>query len=218
MGYHIKICCIRSHDEADLAIAAGASALGLVSQMPSGPGVIDDDTAAELAAHAAGRAQTFLLTSLTTADRIIEQQQRVGATTLQLVDHVPHDDLRRLRDGLPSTRLVQVIHVLDDSAVDEAVAAAPLVDAILLDSGNPRLAIKQLGGTGRAHNWAISRRIVAAVPCPVWLAGGLRAGNVADALNVVRPYGVDICSGVRLAGNLDPALLAEFVASVRAAS
>jgi phosphoribosylanthranilate isomerase len=112
-----------------------------------------------------------------------------------------------------------VVHVRGPESVDEAVAVAPWVDAILLDSGDPTAAIQELGGTGRVHDWAISRRIrdaVAALDRPLFLAGGLRAENVGRALATVDPYGLDLCSHVRRDGRLDAERLAAFVAAVRA--
>lgn len=219
----VKICCIASVDEARLAQQHGAAALGLVSQMPSGPGVVADDTIATVAAACRGSGlKTFLLTARTSAAAIAEQHARAGTTTLQLVDHVPHSELRALRRLCPGVELVQVIHVLGEVSVAEAMAVAPLVDAVLLDSGNPQRAVKELGGTGRTHDWSLSRRIRDAVhPLPVWLAGGLRAHNVAEAIARVRPHGLDLCTGVRSPSGarsaLDVSLLASFMAAVRAA-
>ena len=145
------------------------------------------------------------------------RSRRCRPTTLQLVDHLPFDELARLRDALPAVRLVQVIHVTGEASVDDAVAVAPRVDAILLDSGNPALAVKQLGGTGRTHNWAISGRIreaVAALGRPLYLAGGLNAGNVAEAVAAVQPWGLDVCSSVRQAGRLDTVRLNAFFAAL----
>jgi len=210
----IKICCIASLDEAQMAIAAGASALGLVSAMPSGPGVIADELIARIAARVPPTIDTFLLTSRQRADTIVEQHRFCRTTTLQLVDHVPHDELKRLREALPGIRLVQVIHVTGAASIAEAVAVAPLVDAVLLDSGNPALQVKELGGTGRTHDWSLSRRIREAIGVPLFLAGGLRPANVADAIAAVQPFGLDICSGVRSDGRLDAAKLAAFVSTV----
>ena len=211
----LKICCIATIAEAELAIRHGAHAVGLVSAMPSGPGPIPDATIGEIARAVAGRVRTFLLTSRVAAEPIAEQVRAAGVTTVQLVDHVPHDELRRLRRALPGIGLVQVIHVIGPESADEARAAAPLVDALLLDSGDPRKAVKELGGTGRVHDWATSRRIVETAGRPVWLAGGLKAENVAQAMEAVGPHGLDICSGVRLEGRLDEERLARYVAAVR---
>lgn len=216
----VKICCIADVAEARLAVQAGAAVLGLVSAMPSGPGVISDEVAAEVAATVEPPTETFLLTSLTRAEAIAEQHHRVRSTALQLVDAVASEELRALRRLCPGVKLVQVIHVLGEASIDEALAAAPLVDALLLDSGNPTLAVKQLGGTGRVHDWATSRRLRDALrashtPRPLFLAGGLRAGNVAEAIATVQPDGLDLCSSVRSGGRLDAGLLRDFIAAVR---
>jgi phosphoribosylanthranilate isomerase len=214
---HIKVCCIATPSEAQRAVAAGASAIGLVSAMPSGPGVIDEALIAHIAGKVPLPAQTFLLTAHQRAEAIAAQHARCGTTTIQLVDAVAPEELRQLREALPSVALVQVIHVVNEASVDEAMAAAAWVDALLLDSGNPNAAVKELGGTGRTHNWDLSRRIVEASPVPVWLAGGLNPGNAAQAIRAVRPYGLDICSGLRTDGALDDAKLHAFVQAVRAA-
>jgi phosphoribosylanthranilate isomerase len=215
----VKICCIASVEEARLAVQAGAAVLGLVSTMPSGPGVIADATIAAVAAATPPPTETFLLTALTEADAIAALHAQTRTTALQLVDHVPHAQLRRLRALCPATKLVQVIHVTGDAALAEAGAAAPFVDALLLDSGNPNLAVKELGGTGRVHDWATSRRIRDAVfPLPLFLAGGLRADNVGAAIRTVQPFGLDLCSSVRSAGRLDAAKLQTFMAAVAAAA
>jgi phosphoribosylanthranilate isomerase len=213
----IKICCIQSEGEARLAIAHGADALGLVGTMPSGPGPIDDELIARVAAEVPPPVATFLLTSETEADAIIAHARRCRTNTLQLVDRVADQVYPRLRQALPGVKLVQVIHVAGDEAVAEAIAAAEHADALLLDSGEPHAAIKVLGGTGRVHDWAVSRRIVEAVDCPVFLAGGLRAHNVDAAIAAVRPFGVDVCTGVRRADySLDAEKLEAFVAAVAA--
>jgi phosphoribosylanthranilate isomerase len=211
----VKVCCISSFAEAGMAVDAGAHALGLVSAMPSGPGVIEDDEIAAIAARVAAPVETFLLTSRQDAASIIEQHAVCRTTTLQLVDHVAHDELRRIRRTLPGIRLVQVIHVSGPESVEEANAVAPLVDAILLDSGNQALEIRELGGTGRIHDWALSRRIRETVDVPLYLAGGLNSDNVAGAIRQVQPYGVDLCSGIRSEGRLDRDKLLDFFAAVR---
>lgn len=207
----IKICCIRDAAEAALAIGQGVDALGLVSAMPSGPGVIEETAIAAIAANVPPPVATFLLTSLTDADAIIEQQRRCRCNTVQLVDAVPSGTHARLRAALPGIALVQVIHVVDAASVEEAVAVAPEVDALLLDSGNPSLAVKELGGTGRVHDWSLSRAIVERSGKPVFLAGGLRPDNVAEAVRTVKPFGLDLCNGVRRDGRLDADKLAAFI-------
>lgn len=211
----VKICCISSPAEAQLAIRYGAAALGLVGPMPSGPGVITDDAIAVIAKAVPPPIATFLLTSETTTTRIIAHQRRVNTNTIQLVDALTDGAYADIRVALPGIRLVQVIHVIDERSVDEALQIAPHVDALLLDSGNPNLAVKELGGTGRVHNWAISRQIREQSPVPIFLAGGLRPDNVRQAIDAVEPFGLDLCSGVRTQGQLDEAKLANFMKNVQ---
>lgn len=209
-----KICCIASVAEARLAIACGASAIGLVSDMPSGPGVIDEGAIAEIAATIPPGVGSFLLTSLLEVEAIVAQQRRCRVNTIQLCDRPQPGTCAELRRALPGIALVQAVHVTGEGAVAEALETAPHVDAILLDSGDPSRPVKELGGTGRAHDWRISRRIRAAVTVPVFLAGGLRPQNVAEAIRVVEPFAVDVCSGVRTDGRLNEAKLRAFAAAV----
>lgn len=210
----VKICCIQSIEEAELAIKYGASAIGLVSEMPSGPGVISEDLIKKIAAAVPSTIHTFLLTSKLDADSIIEQHRKCKTTTLQIVDRVKTNVLIKLKQELPAIRLVQVLHVNGEESITEAKNAAQFIDALLLDSGNQKLAVKELGGTGRTHDWTISRKIRDAVPVPVYLAGGINAKNVLDAVKEVEPFGIDLCSGVRENGKLNEERLEEFFSVV----
>jgi phosphoribosylanthranilate isomerase len=211
----VKICCIGSVDEAALAIKCGASALGLVSSMPSGPGVIDDELIAEIAATVPPPIGTFLLTSRQRVAGIIEQQRFCRTNTIQICDHLTQGTHRDLKDALPGISVIQVIHVTGPESVEEAARAAPHVDAILLDSGNQKLAVKQLGGTGRTHDWTLSRAIRERIGIPLFLAGGLTPENAGQAIEEVGPFGLDVCSGVRSDGKLDTTKLKRFFAAVR---
>ncbi|MBP1682614.1 MAG: phosphoribosylanthranilate isomerase [Ignavibacteriaceae bacterium] len=211
----VKICCISSIEEAKLAIKYGASALGLVSEMPSGPGVIDDELITEIVSKVPPPIATFLLTSKQNADDILLQHSKTLTNTLQLVDHLPQSELIKLKKKLPEVKLVQVIHVIDEESVSEALNVEKFVDALLLDSGNPKLKVKELGGTGRTHNWEISRSIIESVNIPVFLAGGLNIENVDNAINTVQPFGLDLCSGVRTNGLLDEEKLKAFMKKVQ---
>ena len=214
MRVRVKICCVASPAEARLAWSVGADVLGLVSEMPSGPGPIGEDEIADIVATVPPGVTTMLLTSRRDGAGIVAQLRRTRSAAVQLVDAVPTVTYKVLRDLAPTVRIVQVVHVTDAMALDEALAVAPHVDALLLDSGNPSLRVKELGGTGRVHDWRVSARIRAASPVPVWLAGGLSAANVAEAVQQVRPFGVDVCSGVRTVGQLDEEKLRAFVAAV----
>ncbi len=197
-----------------MAIEAGASAIGLVSEMPSGPGVIDETVIASVAKRTPVGVAAVLLTSQVSAIGLIDQQHRCRADVLQLCGLVSHEDLRRVRDALPGVRLMHVIHVGGEASIGEAVGMTPYVDAILLDTGSRAGPVRELGGTGRTHDWSISRRIVASTNRPVFLAGGLNPVNVGEAIATVKPYGVDICNGVRSNGHLDPVKLGAFMQAV----
>jgi phosphoribosylanthranilate isomerase len=200
----VKICCISSIEEARIAIEHGASALGLVGHMPSGPGVIDDELIGQVAKSVRPPISTFLLTSETKPQDIIAHYKRVYTTTIQIVDELEKREYEILRKELPGVKLVQVIHVIDDTSVNEAIEISQFVDAILLDSGNPNLSVKELGGTGRIHNWAVSSEIRKSISIPLFLAGGLNKDNVKLAIEAVQPFGLDLCSSVRTDGKLDP--------------
>jgi len=210
MQPRIKICCIRSIGEAWTAIGFGASAIGLVAKMPSGPGPIPDELIRQIAATVPPPIATFMLTSETTVKAIIEHHERTLTNTIQIVDNLAEGTYPELKGTLPSVKIVQVIHVIDEKSVDLAIRISADVDALLLDSGNPNLAIKQLGGTGRVHDWKLSRKIRDNSKCPVFLAGGLKPENVRQAIEEVEPFGIDVCSGVRTDGILDRQKLADF--------
>ncbi len=211
----VKICCIISVEEAALAVECGASALGLVSHMPSGPGVISDELIAEIAATVPPSIGTFLLTSRQSVADIVEQQRFCRTNTIQICDHLTDGTHRDLKDALPGISVVQVIHVTGPESIKEAERIAPHVDAILLDSGNQKLAVKELGGTGRTHDWTLSRTIRERIRVPLFLAGGLTPDNVGQAIDGVGPFALDVCSGVRTDGKLDATKLQRFFVAVR---
>lgn len=211
----VKICCISSIAEASMALQNGADAIGLVGKMPSGPGPIEDELIRSIAITIPPPIATFLLTSETSAEQIIAHHKRTFTNTIQLVDALQEKEYAIIRAAIPAIKLVQVIHVIDEGSVDEAIKVSKHVDAILLDSGNPKLTIKELGGTGRVHDWKLSRKIKESIQIPLFLAGGLNAANVMQAIDEVNPYGVDVCSGVRTNGLLDENKLKDFFAGVR---
>ena len=214
MKTRVKICCISSLEEAKLAIESGVSAIGLVAKMPSGPGPIPDGLIREIALKVPPPIATFLLTSETSADEIIKHHHRTNTNTIQIVDLLSEGTYSELKAALPSVRIVQVIHVIDENSVDLAIRISGEVDALLLDSGNPNLIIKELGGTGRVHDWKLSRQIRERSKCPVFLAGGLNPENVRQAIEAVQPFAVDVCSGVRTNGKLDRQKLKSFIEKV----
>ena len=210
----VKICCISSIEEAKLAVAYGAAAIGLVGRMPSGPGIITDELIHAIAKTVPPPIQTFLLTSETTTDNIIEHHKKVNTTTIQIVDALSGREYHKIREAIPNVQLVQVIHVLDEGSIKEAIEISEFVDAILLDSGNPNLPTKVLGGTGKTHNWDLSKKIREEISLPVFLAGGINKDNIKKAIEHVQPYGIDLCSSVRTNGQLDESKLEELFKAI----
>ncbi len=194
-----------------MALSAGASWLGLVSEMPSGPGVIPLEKIVEIVASLPPETRSVLLTSKLSCDEVLAQHSVAKTWGIQLVDKLSEPELKKLRKSLPNTRLIQVIHVRDKTSISEAGYYDDLVDIILLDSGNPEAKTKTLGGTGETHDWQISRDICALSSLPVMLAGGLTPENIKEARTMVEPSGFDLCSGVRTAGKLDEVKLKKFM-------
>jgi phosphoribosylanthranilate isomerase len=211
----VKICCNKSVEEAWLAINYGASAIGLVSDMPSGPGVITEDSIREIAAAVPPGISTFLLTCKQDAAAIIAQQRYCRTNTIQICDRLENESYQELRAAMPGIALVQVVHVTGEESVTEALNVAPYVDAILLDSGNQSLPVKELGGTGRTHDWRLSRKIRERAEAPIFLAGGIKPENVREAVSQVGPFAIDICTGVRTNGKLDEKKLSALFRELR---
>jgi len=210
----VKICCISSIEEASLAIAHGAAAIGLVGRMPSGPGIITDELIHSIAKTVPPPIDSFLLTSETTAEKVIEHHKKVNTTTIQIVDALTDRQYYKIREAIPYVKLVQVIHVLDENSIKEAIEISEFVDAILLDSGNPNLSTKVLGGTGKTHNWDLSKKIRENISIPTYLAGGINKDNIRMAIDHVQPYGIDLCSSVRTNGQLDERKLEELFKAI----
>jgi len=211
----IKICCISSITEAKLAIKYGADALGFVSAMPSGAGVIDEEFIPQIVSTVPPPTATFLLTCRVKADEIISQILRCKTNTVQLVDSVKREVYHKIHEELPWIKIVQVIHINNKDSIKEAELISPYVNALLLDSGNQSLPVKELGGTGRVHDWSISKTICEIIDKRIFLAGGLNFDNVQEAIRSVRPFGVDLCSGLRTNGGLDEEKLKQFILCVK---
>ncbi|MCI5046269.1 MAG: phosphoribosylanthranilate isomerase [Aquisalinus sp.] len=212
----IKICCISSEEEVNLAVSYGADILGFVADQPSGPGILDDDTIRRLVATVPPGVSCFLLTSRTKAQEIAEHVHYCGTDCVQIVQHIDPAEHEQLNQLLPpAVRRIQVIHVEDRSSIDLIETYTPYVDAFLLDSGRPNAAIAEFGGTGRTHDWDISADFVRATDKPVFLAGGLKSDNVRTAIDRVQPFGLDLCSGVRTNDVLDAQKLRAFMSAAR---
>lgn len=212
-----KICCIRSVEEARIAIEAGADAIGFVGIHPPSPRTIDDELIAEITHEVPHSVATVLLTTATTAEAISRQLRRTAATSVQLSAQLEVEELSQLASMEPNVRRIKVVHVEGPEAIQAIEKYSDTVDVFLLDSGSPNATVPEYGGTGRQHDWMISAEFVKISPLPVFLAGGLNSQNVANAIRQVRPAGVDLCSGVRTGDKLDAGKLTAFMNAIKTA-
>ena len=209
----IKICCISSDTELAIAVRAGADLLGFVAPPLGGLGVIPQPLIAELIRAVPPGCTAVLLTGLTEREDIAAQVRECRPSALQLVRATTPETREGLREEFPGLRLMQVVHVHGEQAIEDALAAQVGSDGLILDSAVLGGETEQLGATGLTHDWSVSARIVAAVSIPVYLAGGLSAANVGAARHTVDPFGLDLCSSVRTDGQLDEGKVQAFVAS-----
>ena len=117
----VKICCISSTEEAKMAIQFGASAFGLVSNMPSGPGVRSDDEILKITKSVPPAISTFMLTSETSAGEMIQHHKRTLTNTIQIVDELKVGTYEMIRHSLQAIKIVQVIYVIDEKTVEDAI-------------------------------------------------------------------------------------------------
>ena len=223
MRTRVKICDVASPAEVRAAAHAGADAVGVLGPMPPGE---DAKTAAPIETDAARASfgatppgvQAWLVTSETHANGILQHLHWVNAAVVQIARPIDPGEHALVRGAAPWVKIVQVVRMQDEAALELAKGYARTADAILLDSGRPDATIADLDAAPRVHDWAPCRQIVSMVDKPVYLAGGLNEANVGDAIEAVRPFGVDLSGGVRTMGKLDARKLSAFFAAVRVAS
>jgi phosphoribosylanthranilate isomerase len=211
----VKICGITNLEDAKIAITYGADALGfLVGIRHRAEDAITPEDARRIIINLAPFTSTVLVTHLLKADEIKSLFQQVCATTIQLQDEIPLEEIKVLRKELPNVRLIKAVHVTGPEAVQKALSYEGSVDAITLDS--IKREEDRIGGTGLIHDWRISRQVRDSCKLPIILAGGLTPSNVEEAIRTVRPYAVDVNSGVedpkdRLSGKKNPELVRLFI-------
>ena len=195
--FKVKICGIKRVEDANLAIEAGADALGfLVGQTHTSADFISPLTAKTIAASLPPGATPVLVTHLTDPDDVLNLAALVGMNTVQLHGEIWPEDVARLRRAAPNLTFLKAFHVTDEASLGYGDEFVGLVDGFVLDTVNSRTG--QIGGTGQTHDWRLSRRIVERHPSiPVILAGGLHPENVAEAIAAVGAFGVDVNSGTK---------------------
>lgn len=192
----VKICAIKRPEDAIMAAAAGADAIGmLVGQKHASQDFIDEQAAKEIAAILTPFCSSVMVTHLTDVAEIVRLVRAIGVATLQLHGDSTVEEIGQIKRELPHIKVVKTLHVVDKWSVETGRQYLDIADAILLDTTRP--STDQVGGTGLTHDWSISQAIVRAYNKPVILAGGLNPDNVRDAISKVRPFGVDVNSGVK---------------------
>jgi phosphoribosylanthranilate isomerase len=222
MRTRVKICAVASPAEARAAAHAGADAVGIAGPMPPSAETrsaapIETDTARAVFATAPPGVQAWLVTAETHANGVLQHLAFLNAAVVQITRRIDPGDHALIRGAAPWVRIVQVVRMQDEAALELAKGYARTADALLLDSGKPDATIADIDAPPRAHDWSACRQIVSMVDKPVYLAGGLNEANVGEAIQAVRPFGVDLTGGVRTMGKLDARKLSAFFAAVRMA-
>ena len=205
----VKICGNRTIEEAFMAVRAGADAVGLiVGTRYKTEDELDAHTASEILTALPPYISAVLVTHLISADEVMEIHQRVPTAVIQLQNDIILREITKIKKRLPHVKLIKAIHVENMSAIEIAKSFASYVDALLVDSRTE----DRIGGTGMTHDWGISSKIVLQINKPVILAGGLNPSNALEAIRQVRPFGVDVNSGVEFEdGKKDPKKINDFV-------
>lgn len=192
----VKICGIKRIEDALKAVEYGADAIGLlVGQAHASKDFIDKKKAKEIVDGIPPFISTVMVTHMVDVKLIIEFAKYIGVSTLQLHGDSTASHIKIIKKELVNVKIIKSIHVIDKSSIEKEKEYLGFADAILLDSINK--ATDQIGGTGLIHDWNISKEIVEKCPIPVILAGGLNSDNIEEAVDKVRPYGIDVNSGVK---------------------
>lgn len=189
----VKICGITNIKDALLAAELGADFLGFIVEISESEDSLSKDEAKNLIRQLPLEVIPVMVTYLNNAEEIVKVASYVIAGAVQLHSNISLPEIGKIRKALPKIKIIKAIHVIDEKVVSEAVKFSDYVDYILLDSK----AKGKIGGTGKTHDWSISRKIILKCKKPVLLAGGLNPENVLDAVRKIKPFGVDVNSGVK---------------------
>lgn len=193
----IKICGIRNDSDLKAALSASPDAVGfLVGQVHPSPDFILACTARRLAKSLPPFVQPWLVTHLSKPDEVLDLADAAAIHNIQLHGESTPEEVSAIRDKLPPcARLVRAVHPEPQDAFYQYAEFVPFIDAFLIDTLDPKTG--RIDGTGLTGNWIRAARFVQESPLPVILAGGLTPANVARAVERVRPYAVDVNSGVK---------------------
>lgn len=212
----VKICGVRTVEDALGCAAAGADAIGVLVNVKVSPRRITVERARDIARRLPPFVTPVIVMMPSSHDEVIDAALRVRPGAIQLHGNEPPEMLFRIKQALPGIRIIKTIHVGSGNEIQTALSYEGAADGLLLDTSSPAK-----GGSGVTHDWEISRGIVSSVKMPVILAGGLSPSNVEDAIRTVKPFAVDVSSGVEPRGqrtrSKDIGLVRDFIARARSA-
>ncbi len=206
----IKICGIRSIEDVMMAIHYGADEIGfLIGQEHPSDDFIETEVAEFFVSEFGDKSVFRIVTHYSDADKILDLVYRTGIKNVQLSGKITVDLMHILLNERPDLDVRSVVH-MNDAIPETENEIIKLSDSIILDTFNPETG--QVGGTGLTHDWKLSAEFIRKCQRPVWLAGGLKPGNVAEAIRITRPYGVDVNSGVKNdSGKKDEKKIKDFI-------
>jgi phosphoribosylanthranilate isomerase len=208
----IKICGVRTVEDAMKCVDSGADAVGML--LAPSPRRIPAEQARDIVESLPPFVTPVIVMMPSAAEEAIEAARAISPGALQLQGDEPPEMLVKIKRALPGVRLIKAVHVGGGDELVKARLYENVADAILLDTVSP-----ERGGSGQTHDWSVSKKVVASIKKPVVLAGGLTPYNVAGAIKAVRPYAVDVASGVEAEGRIkDMALINTFIRNAREAS
>lgn len=209
----VKICGLTSLRDLQWAVEAGADAVGFVVGVPESPRNISLDDARRLIDATPVFVDPVVVTVYEDLKQLKKIRRILNPRIIQIHGSIcMHDEIRKI---FSDAQIIRALHAKNDEIVKFAVETSERFDALLLDSYAPG----KLGGTGKTHDWTLSRRVRDAVyPKPFILAGGLNPKNVKKAICTVRPFAVDVSSGVESSpGVKDSEKIFEFVKKAKEA-
>jgi phosphoribosylanthranilate isomerase len=188
----VKICGITNTEDARLVLESGADMLGMIVDVPiASPRKIPLDTAVEIAHALSGEIDLVAVLMPHRVQEVEHIVRQLKPFAVQLHGFESNAFLHAVRDAVPGVKVIKTVHVDETGTIHGGLPESDYLDFLLLDTVS-----HQIGGTGKTHNWATSARLVEQSTVPVLLSGGLSSSNVCDAIRAVKPYGVDVASGV----------------------
>lgn len=193
MSIRVKICGNRTLSDALISCHSGADAIGLIHGVNY---LTEDEVSLTNASQILKKVPVFvdvvLVTHFVLANQILDIYEQIPTSSIQLQDNISEKEINIIKDKLVYVKLIKAVHVTGSDSIKMAQDYSNFFDAILLDTKIG----SRIGGTGKTHDWRISREIVQSIKRDVILAGGLTIENVEQAIKYVNPYGVDVNSGV----------------------